>query len=170
VRKLAERSQIAAAEISELSVGSVEVAENAGPLLSSMVPNIEKTAELVQEIAAASREQDAGAEQIAKAIQQLDAVIQMNASSSEEMASTAEELSSQAEQMTAAIAFFRLGQYAHYTASGSGPKEIKVAHLKKDAKTSSRLAPSERPGGSGTRISLPKGNGRDHLDSEFERY
>ena len=99
VRKLAERSQHAAGEINELSVGSVEVAENAGTLLSSMVPNIEKTAELVQEIAAASREQDAGAEQIAKAIQQLDAVIQMNASSSEEMASTAEELSGQAEQM-----------------------------------------------------------------------
>jgi len=160
VRKLAERSQIAAAEISELSVGSVEVAENAGTLLSSMVPNIEKTAELVQEIAAASREQDAGAEQIAKAIQQLDAVIQMNASSSEEMASTAEELSSQAEQMTTAIAFFRLGQYAHYTAAAP-QREIKVAHLKKGTQKAPTLsAPS-------------KGNGKfggDSHDADFERY
>jgi len=112
VRKLAERSQLAAAEISELSVSSVEVAENAGALLEAMVPNIQKTAELVQEIAAASQEQDAGAEQIGRAIQQLDSVIQQNASSSEEMASTSEELSSQAEQMQAAIGFFDLGGWS----------------------------------------------------------
>jgi len=109
VRKLAERSQVAAAEIGELSISSVEVAESAGTLLEAMVPNIQKTAELVQEIAAASQEQDAGAEQIGRAIQQLDSVIQQNASSSEEMASTSEELSSQAEQMQAAINFFDLG-------------------------------------------------------------
>ncbi|MFO7982858.1 MAG: methyl-accepting chemotaxis protein, partial [Desulfuromonadales bacterium] len=98
VRKLAERSQQAAGEINALSVSSVDVAETAGTALDTLVPNIQRTAELVQEIAAASREQDAGADQIAKAIQQLDSVIQQNASSSEEMASTAEELSSQSEQ------------------------------------------------------------------------
>ena len=109
VRKLAERSQKAAAEISELSSSSVDVAEKAGELLAKMVPDIQKTAELVQEISAASKEQDTGAEQINKAIQQLDQVIQTNAGASEEMASTAEELSSQAEQLQSAISFFNIG-------------------------------------------------------------
>jgi methyl-accepting chemotaxis protein len=106
VRKLAERSQKAAGEINELSINSVAVAEQAGQMLSSMVPNIQRTAELVQEIAAASREQDAGVEQISKSIQQLDTVIQQNASASEEMASTAEELSGQAGQLAEMIALF----------------------------------------------------------------
>jgi methyl-accepting chemotaxis protein len=110
VRKLAERSQKAAAEISELSSSSVEVAEKAGELLTKMVPDIQKTAELVQEISAASREQDTGAEQINKAIQQLDQVIQQNAGASEEMASTSEELTSQAEQLQSSIAFFRMDE------------------------------------------------------------
>ncbi|WP_235264124.1 methyl-accepting chemotaxis protein, partial [Geoalkalibacter ferrihydriticus] len=108
VRKLAERSQTAAAEISDLSGSSVEIAEQAGKMLTQMVPDIQKTAELVQEIAAASKEQDAGAEQVNKAIQQLDQVIQQNASASEEMASTSEELSSQAEQLQQAIAYFKV--------------------------------------------------------------
>ncbi|WP_026840775.1 methyl-accepting chemotaxis protein [Citrifermentans bremense] len=110
VRKLAERSQKAAAEISQLSSTSVDVAVKAGDLLSKMVPDIQKTAELVQEISASSREQDTGAEQINKAIQQLDTVIQQNAGASEEMSSTAEELASQAEQLTSSIAFFNIGE------------------------------------------------------------
>lgn len=108
VRKLAERSQKAAAEISDLSSTSVDVAEKAGELLTKMVPDIQRTAELVQEISAASREQNTGADQINKAIQQLDQVIQQNASASEEMASTAEELASQADLLQGSIAFFRL--------------------------------------------------------------
>ncbi|TGU71464.1 methyl-accepting chemotaxis protein [Geomonas terrae] len=108
VRKLAERSQVAAGEISELSVSSVEVAERAGEMLSAILPDIQKTAELVQEINASSKEQDTGAQQINKAIQQLDQVIQQNASASEEMASTAEELSSQSAQLQSTIAFFRV--------------------------------------------------------------
>jgi len=108
VRKLAERSQTAANEISKLSSSSVEVAEKAGDMLNKMVPDIQKTAELVQEISAASNEQKAGSEQINKAIQQLDQVTQQNASSSEELASTAEELSSQAVQLQTSIAFFKL--------------------------------------------------------------
>ena len=88
VRKLAERSQTAAAEISHLSQISVQVAETAGELLKRIVPDIQKTAELVQEISVASSEQNAGAEQINRAIQQLDQVIQQNAGASEEMAST----------------------------------------------------------------------------------
>ena len=108
VRKLAERSQSAAGEISQLSTTSVAIAEQAGDMLSKMLPDIQKTAELVQEISASSKEQDTGAEQINKAIQQLDQVIQQNAGAAEEMASTTEELSSQAEQLKATIAFFTL--------------------------------------------------------------
>ncbi|MGE5364873.1 MAG: methyl-accepting chemotaxis protein, partial [Bacteroidota bacterium] len=108
VRKLAERSQVAAGEISSLSASSVKVAEKAGEMLDKIVPDIQKTAELVQEITAASSEQNNGAEQINGAIQQLNQVIQHNASASEEMASTAEELSSQAEQLLNAVDFFKV--------------------------------------------------------------
>jgi methyl-accepting chemotaxis protein len=108
VRKLAERSQAAAGEISTLSTRSVQVAETAGEMLNKMVPDIQKTSELVQEISASSKEQDTGAEQISKAIQQLDSVIQQNASASEEMASTSEELTGQAEQLKNSISFFRI--------------------------------------------------------------
>ena len=140
VRKLAERSQIAAGEINELSSGSVETAEAAGKMLEVMVPNIQKTAELVQEIAAASREQDAGAEQIAKSIQQLDSVIQQNASASEEMASTAEELSGQAEVLSEMVASFVVandGQYVDYKATSSPMTAVKaqpqIKHFSSDS-------------------------------------
>jgi methyl-accepting chemotaxis protein len=108
VRKLAERSQSAAGEINKLAGSSVQVAEKAGEMLNRLVPDIQKTAELVQEISAASKEQTAGSEQINKAIQQLDQVTQQNATASEELASTAEELASQAEQLQSAIDFFKL--------------------------------------------------------------
>ncbi len=106
VRRLAEKSQTAAAEITKLSSSSVEVADNAGKMLTRIVPDIQKTAELVSEINAASNEQNTGAGQINKAIQQLDRIIQQNASATEEMASTSATLSSQAEQLQDAIAFF----------------------------------------------------------------
>jgi len=130
VRKLAERSQVAAAEINELSVSSVSVAEQAGVALGNLVPNIQRTAELVQEIAAASREQDAGADQIARAIQQLDAVIQQNASTSEEMASTAEELAGQAEQMAETIAFFKVGEEALHDIRQLGHRDHPAVYAK----------------------------------------
>ncbi|MBF0555570.1 MAG: HAMP domain-containing protein [Nitrospirae bacterium] len=107
VRKLAERSQKAAGEISQLSSSSVSIAESAGEMLEKMVPDIRKTAELVQEISAASAEQNTGAEQINKALQQLDQVIQQNASASEEIASKSNELSSQARQLQNAVSFFK---------------------------------------------------------------
>ncbi len=110
VRKLAERSGAAAGEISELSTTSVEVAEKAGQMLQALVPDIQKTADLVQEIAASSKEQSEGAAQVNKAIQQLDQVVQQNASASEEMASTAEELSSQAELLQSTMSWFNVGQ------------------------------------------------------------
>jgi methyl-accepting chemotaxis protein len=108
VRKLAERSQQAAGEISTLSISSVDIAEKAGALLGAILPNIQKTAELVQEISAASREQDSGAGQINQAIQVLDQVIQKNAAVAEEMASTAEQLSSQSAQLQGTISFFTI--------------------------------------------------------------
>lgn len=110
VRKLAERSQTAAAEITELSRNSMTVAENAGKLLTQIVPDIKETAELVQGISAASAEQSSGAQQINSAIIQLDKVVQMNASSSEELASMSEEMSSQSDQLISAIGFFRIDQ------------------------------------------------------------
>jgi methyl-accepting chemotaxis protein len=107
VRKLAERSQTAAAEISSVSSDTVKAAQSAGEMLTSLVPNIRKTAELVAEISAACREQDIGASQINEAIQQLDKVTQQNASASEQMSATSEELAAQAEELEASIAYFR---------------------------------------------------------------
>ncbi|OIO03992.1 MAG: hypothetical protein AUJ49_03825 [Desulfovibrionaceae bacterium CG1_02_65_16] len=109
VRKLAERSGQAAGEIGQLSAASLAVAEKAGSMLGTIVPDIERTSELVQEISAACREQTTGADQVNKAIQQLDQVIQQNASASEETASTSEELAAQAQRLTQVMQFFKLG-------------------------------------------------------------
>ena len=108
VRKLAERSQAAAGEIGTLSTTSVDIAESAGEMLNKIVPDIRKTAELVQEINASSNEQSSGVTQINQAIQQLDQVIQQNASSAEETSSTAEELAAQAAQLQSSISFFKI--------------------------------------------------------------
>ncbi len=112
VRKLAERSQSAAAEISGLSGDTVSVATEAGEMLNRLVPDIRKTAELVSEISAACREQDIGSNQINEAIQQLDKVTQQNAGASEEMSATSEELAAQAEELQASINFFKVDQKA----------------------------------------------------------
>jgi methyl-accepting chemotaxis protein len=108
VRSLAERSQAAATEINQLVGSSVDVAEKAGNMLTKLVPDIQKTAELVQEISAASNEQSSGAAQISDAIQQLDQMIQQNVLIAEDLSSTSEKLSSQAEQLRSAIEFFKL--------------------------------------------------------------
>lgn len=108
VRKLAERSQVAAQEISEVAGNSVDLAEKAGRLLAEIVPNIRKTSDLVQEITAASTEQSSGVGQINSAVGQLNTTTQQNASSSEELASTSEEMSSQAEQLQQTMSFFKL--------------------------------------------------------------
>ncbi|EJW09261.1 Methyl-accepting chemotaxis protein I [Rhodovulum sp. PH10] len=110
MRKLAERSQTAAAEIGTVSSKTVKVAQEAGELLTKLVPDIQRTAELVAEISAACREQDIGADQVNQAIQQLDKVIQQNASASEEMSATSAELAAQAEQLQSSIAYFRTDQ------------------------------------------------------------
>ena len=109
VRKLAERSQTAAKEISTLAVDSVKVAEHSGKLLDELVPSIKKTADLVQEVSSASREQSAGVNQINKAMAQVDQVTQRNASSSEELSSTAEEMAAQSEALAQLMSFFKTG-------------------------------------------------------------
>jgi methyl-accepting chemotaxis protein len=108
VRKLAERSQKAAGEITGLSSSSLIVAENAGEMLEKLVPNIQATANLVQKIKMTTGEQESGIDQVNLAIQHLDQVIQQNASIAEEMASTSEELSSQADQLHGTIGFFQI--------------------------------------------------------------
>ena len=108
VRKLAERSQIAAQEIGEVATNSVELAERAGKLLGEMVPNIKKTSDLVQEITAASEEQASGVGQINASMSQLNQTTQQNAAASEQLAATAEEMSSQTEQLQQTMAFFKL--------------------------------------------------------------
>ena len=110
VRKLAERSQLAASEIDEVSRTSVDVAVNSGELLRNVVPNIQKTADLVQEIVSSSVEQNSGAEQVNNAIQQLNQVVQQNAAASEEVAAGAEELNAQAEELKQTVSFFKLDQ------------------------------------------------------------
>jgi methyl-accepting chemotaxis protein len=122
VRKLAERSQRAASEIGLLSQSSVEVADNAGQMLNQLVPHIQKTAELVQEIAAASAEQNAGADQINSALQQLDQVIQQNASVAEEITATAEQLATQGGMLRETAGFFTLsGRTRGGTGRGGAP-------------------------------------------------
>lgn len=108
VRKLAERSQTAASEIAGISSSSVAIAEKAGALISAIIPDINRTADLVQEIASASAEQNTGAMQINQALSQLDEVIQQNASAAEEMASMSEELSGQAKSLSDTVAYFVL--------------------------------------------------------------
>ena len=144
VRKLAERSQKAAGEINQLSGTTVKVSEKAGEMLGKLVPDIQRTAELVQEIAAASKEQDTGAEQINKALVELEKVIQQNASASEEMASTTEELSSQSDQLVSALAFFRTGEEGHtatvHTAVAKPARHVEAAAAKA-AKPNGHAAP-----------------------------
>jgi methyl-accepting chemotaxis protein len=108
VRKLAERSQAAAAEISTLSTATYRAAQDAGTMLAKLVPDIKRTAELVEEITAACREQDIGAEQINQAIQQLDKVTQQNAAASEQLSATSEELATQSDQLEATIGYFQV--------------------------------------------------------------
>jgi methyl-accepting chemotaxis protein len=164
VRKLAERSQIAAGEINSLSASSVHVAERAGELLPKIVPDIKKTADLVSEINAASGEQNSGAEQINKAIQQLDQVIQQNASATEEMSSTCEELSSQAEQLYETISFFNIDDKNGMKRRASTVNSPKAA----TSSPKTRMAAAQH-GKLHAGMMLDLGHGKDTLDSEFER-
>lgn len=189
VRKLAERSQTAAGEISKLSSTSVEIAESAGVMLEKLVPDIRKTADLVKEIAAGSEEQNSGAAQVNKAVQELDKVIQQNATASEELASSSEELASQAEQLQTAIEFFKVNDdHRSAKAAGRAPAAIHgpvtphapshsslPAHgaaaptqkPKPATPTPSKPARTAAPGG--VMIEL-ESNGNGSGDAKFERY
>jgi methyl-accepting chemotaxis protein len=125
VRKLAERSAVAAAEISQLSRSGVALADGAGALLGHLVPDIKKTAELVQEVAGACREQSTGIEQTNQALQDLDRVTQQNAAAAEQMAATSGELSSQAQQLQTAVGFFRLESGPR---GDRGDRAVRAAH------------------------------------------
>ena len=166
VRKLAERSQTAAKDISELSSSSVAVADEAGVMLSKLVPDIQKTAELVQEISAASKEQTSGADQINSAIQQLNRIIQQNAGVAEEMSSTGEHLSSQAEQLLDMVSFFKVTEE-----EGAAVKRpANPAHLIQIDRLVSRgakAAAGARHADIDTRYEGHGGNGKD---SEFEKF
>ncbi len=147
VRKLAERSQSAAAEIGTLSTQTVGAAREAGEMLAKLVPDIKKTAELVEEISAACREQDIGAEQVNQAIQQLDKVIQQNASASEQMSATSEELAAQAEQLQTSISYFQIDAAAEArTAAPAVATQTKtaVAHISQAAAARAPAKPAAK--------------------------
>jgi methyl-accepting chemotaxis protein len=190
VRKLAERSQAAAAEIGTLSTDTVKVAREAGEMLSKLVPDIKKTAELVVEITAACREQDVGSAQINQAIQQLDKVGQQNASASEQVSSTSEELASQAEQLQSTISFFRIDQAEpdHDKPVSHAPVRIDRAVSQLKAKAASMAAveqrapkkqpvakPASAPPRRGAKVvngggfAFAMDDGSDERDSEFQR-
>ncbi|MGA1874221.1 MAG: methyl-accepting chemotaxis protein [bacterium] len=183
VRKLAERSQVAAGDISQLSTTSVKIAEKAGEMLAKLLPDIQKTAELVQEISAASSEQNSGAEQINSAIQQLEQVIQQNSGASEELAATTEEMSSQAEQLQNVISFFKTEAIHKSSIKKTKLPEhgliqphhkVHVAHLlggkaKGEAALTSEAKhekQSEKP--ADAQLELVGNGHKDNLDKEFE--
>ncbi|TWB70675.1 methyl-accepting chemotaxis protein [Nitrospirillum amazonense] len=192
VRKLAERSQTAAAEISTMSSQTVQAAQEAGEMLTRLVPDIKKTAELVAEISAACREQDIGGEQINQAIQQLDKVTQQNASASEQMSATSEELAAQSEQLQASIAYFRVDGAAPASVAAARRPSRPVASAAKPAPAptrpanlrtanghgpghNGRAAPvaarvgAGRKAAAGFALDLSNGAG-DARDAEFEKY
>jgi methyl-accepting chemotaxis protein len=185
VRKLAERSQAAAAEIGTLSTETVKVAQDAGAMLSKLVPDIKKTADLVVEITAACREQDVGSSQINQAIQQLDKVGQQNASASEQVSSTSEELASQAEQLQATISFFRI-DHAEADHEKAQPARIDRAVGQLKAKAASMAAVEQRGAkkppvvkpavprratrvANGGGFAFAMDDGGDERDAEFQR-
>jgi methyl-accepting chemotaxis protein len=178
VRRLAERSQKASGEINELSASTLKVSEKSGEMLGKLVPDIQKTAELVQEITAASKEQDTGSSQINQALQQLEKVIQENASASEEMASTTEELTGQADQLVSALSFFRTeDEDDSHGRRGSGARTAAPARTAKppvrapEAKSKSSFTNKATSTGlksGGVHLHLKDKN--DDLDGEFERY
>ncbi|WP_421739519.1 methyl-accepting chemotaxis protein [Caulobacter sp.] len=180
VRKLAERSQTAATEIGAVSSDTVKAAQSAGEMLTSLVPNIRRTAELVSEISAACREQDIGASQINQAIQQLDTVTQQNASASEQMSATSEELAAQAEELQTSIAYFRLSTSPSFAARGKPAPVVRLAAGKGAKSAPPRPAArkmASRGGGvavqqaraQGFALDLNQG-GPDQADTEFTEY
>ena len=176
VRKLAERSQTAAAEIGALSGDTVKAAQEAGTMLARLVPDIKKTARLVGEITAACREQDVGSAQINQAIQQLDKVGQQNSAASEQVSSTAEELASQAEQLQSSISFFSIGHGQRQAAA----TDKAVTQLRAKAESMAGAQRAVRPtktaparvlkaAGPAGGFALNMNEGLDDRDADFHR-
>ncbi|MBF0539499.1 MAG: MCP four helix bundle domain-containing protein [Nitrospirae bacterium] len=182
VRELAGRSQSAASEINSIVASSVGVSERAGEMLKALVPDIQKTSELVQEISSSSAEQNSGTDQINKAIQQLDQVIQHNAAAAEEMSTTSDELSSQAEHMQDTIGFFKLAIEDTHPQRTAPPRKRQERRA-----TEPRLIGSERraePKGqrgqssvksdyrrpTGINLNIADKDRESPKDSDFERY
>jgi len=163
VRKLAERSQEAAKEISSVASNSVTIAERSGQLLVDLVPSIRKTADLVQDVAAASKEQAAGVSQINLALSNVDQVTQRNASAAEELASTAEELAAQAEGLQQLIAFFRLGDERR--TSSMQTQMLMAAHH-----PVTPMMPVRKRGPVLATVSARNAHAADHHDSDFQRF
>ncbi len=127
VRKLAERSQVAAAEISELSARTVAVSGEAGQMLDSLVPEIRRTAELVAEISAAAREQNIGADQIAKAIQELESVLNRNADTATKSVDLSGDLAARSAELRDTISYFRQDAPEAERAEAEGPETDRIA-------------------------------------------
>jgi len=164
VRKLAERSQGAAAEISAVSSNTVDAATEAGDMLSRLVPDIRRTAELISEISAACREQDIGAGQINQAIQQLDQVTQQNAGASEQISSTSEELAAQAEELQASISYFRVDDAGKPVRSAGVRKAAPIkAAIKAPVKRP--VSANGQPRSNGFALDLAMGGPDDHDDA-----
>ena len=164
VRKLAERSQAAATEISGLSGQTVDAAANAGNMLTKLVPDIQRTAELVEEITAACREQDIGASQVNLAIQQLDKVTQQNAAAAEETSATSVELASQAEQLQSTIGYFTIEQGGHGAPRRAPVRAAAKPAPRKPAATPVKSAPKKAAASGGFNLDM------DQEDSEYQRY
>jgi methyl-accepting chemotaxis protein len=173
VRKLAERSQTAATEIGTVSSETVKAAQAAGSMLSTLVPDIRKTAELVAEISAACREQDIGASQINEAIQQLDKVTQQNASASEEMSATSEELAAQSEELQASIAYFRTdaagARKTHAPRRPAATRKPSVANTRRTAPALRNPVAAQQARVQGFALDLAQG-GPDADDADFREY
>jgi len=180
VRKLAERSHTAAVEIGQLSGSSVDIAERAGTMLTKLVPDIQKTAELVQEITAASKEQASGTDQINSSIQQLNQVIQQNAGAAEDISSTSQELSTQAEELLKNISFFQInGNGASGPALAPPARPVKAldpVHAARPRKPRPETSYAHVGDGvRGVQLDLgtnARGNGKngDSKDAEFEQF
>ncbi|MEW6593549.1 MAG: methyl-accepting chemotaxis protein [Thermodesulfobacteriota bacterium] len=175
VRKLAERSQYSAQEIRDIAAASVSTAINAGQRIEVIVPQIQKTAELVEEIDASSSEQARGIEENTKAIQQFDQVIQANSAAAEEVASTSEELTAQAARLQEAIAFFRMdggqsnGSMVPRLPASSRP-EAGIAARKEKRLPLTHPRKKTQPG-QGYPLDLEGGGGKGQAPNDsFERY
>jgi len=168
VRKLAERSKVAADEIVSLSAKSVKITEDAAALMGTLMPEIERTAKLVQEIAAASLEQSGGADQVNSAIQQLNQVTQQNAAASEEMATSAEELNSQADQLRELVNFFKVD--GMQTGKTFGDKTEKQSHGTQSRVSRTKVIAETKvntPAKKGINL---KGFNTEKGDAEFEQF